>query len=161
MFLTDGATSQYPSFVVFPQCPATNKWVDDNVQSLVKGMINNLIATLNVDPDRIYIVGLSMGGYGTYATVAANPGLFSAAIAISGDGDQNKTNVMAKTNWRIFGGKKDQIVPSEKSEKMAKALKQSGAQVSLTIYPDADHVHSWTKAFAEPDFLSWLYSNKK
>ena len=161
LFQSDSISKQYPSFVVFAQCPSENKWFDLPIQDLLRGMINNLVGVNNIDQNRIYIVGLSMGAYGTYATVAANPGLFAAAVAISGDGDEKKSRDMAKTNWKIYAGKKDQIVPSEKSEKMAKALKESGASVSLTLYPNADHLQSWTNAFAEKDFCSWLYSNKK
>lgn len=161
LFQSDSISKQYPSFVVFPQCPLENKWFDLPIQDLLRRMINNLVAANNIDPNRIYIVGLSMGAYGTYTTVAANPGLFAAAVAISGHGDEKKSSAMAKTNWRIYAGKKDRIVPSEKSEKMAKALKESGASVSLTLYPNADHLHSWTNAFAEKDFCSWLFSNKK
>lgn len=99
-----------------------------------------------------------MGAYGTYAMTAQYPELFAAAIAISGDGDEHKTTLMARTKWRIFAGKKDNVVPSGKSEKMANALKKSGASVSITVYPHADHTASWVNAFAEPDFCSWLFS---
>jgi predicted peptidase len=161
LFQSDSASKGHPAFVVFPQCPQGNYWFDTVPSQTLKHLIDNMIAKYNVDRNRIYIVGISMGAYGTYAAVAANPGLFSAAIAISGDGDHSKAKEMAMTNWRIFAGKKDEIVPSEKSEKIAKALKDSGASVTLKVYPDADHVGSWVKAFAENDFLPWLFANQK
>jgi predicted peptidase len=161
LFKSDSASKEHPAFVVFPQCPTSNYWFDTVPSQTLRHLIDNVSSTYNVDKNRIYIVGISMGAYGTYAMVAANPGLFSAAIAISGDGDQSKARQMALTNWRIFAGKKDGIVSSEKSEQIAKALKDSGANVSIKVYPDANHVGSWIKAFAENDFLSWLFANHK
>jgi predicted peptidase len=160
LFRSDSASRDYPAFVVFPQCPASNYWFDTAPSQALKHLIDDMGQNFNVDRSRIYIVGISMGAYGTYSAVATNPGLFAAAIAISGDGDSSKAKAMALTNWRIYAGKKDEIVPSEKSEKIAKALKDSGALVSLKIYPEANHVGSWVKAFEESDFLSWLFSNK-
>ena len=65
---------------------------------------------------------------------------------------------MAQSKWRLFAGKKDDVVPSWETEKMAKALEQAGASVSFTLYPDADHGRTWVNAFSEPDFFHWLFS---
>jgi predicted peptidase len=102
-----------------------------------------------------------MGAYGTYAMVAEFPDLFAAAVAISGDGDARKASRMKKTKWRIFAGKRDEIVSFGKSEKMAKALEEAGASVYYTLYPNADHAGSWILAFEEPDFCSWIFSVRK
>lgn len=161
LFKSDSVRSNHPSFVIFPQCPPDFRWPDDVPMEMLKGLINDFVLKNNVDTKRIYIVGMSMGAYGTYEMVARNPNLFAAAIAISGDGDVNRIGNMAKAEWKIYAGKKDDIVTSDKSEKMAKALKGSGAKVLLKVYPDANHVGSWVKAFAEPDFCSWLYSVSK
>ena len=161
LFKSDSISRKYPSFVVFPQCPTTNRWRDDSILESLKGLIDHLVNTKSIDPKRIYIEGLSMGAYGVYAMVAKYPDIFAAAVAISGDGDETKANVMAKAAWKIYGGRKDTIVPATKSEKMAAALLGSGATVSVKIYPNADHVHSWINAFAEPDYCSWIYSRSK
>jgi predicted peptidase len=161
LFRSDSVRKSHPSFVIFPQCPSDYYWASDLPMQSLKALIDDFASKHNVDKDRIYIVGLSMGAYGTYEMVARNPGMFAAAIAISGDGDLNRSHNMAKTQWKIYAGKKDNIVPSDKSEKMAKGLQNSGAKVSLKIYPDANHVGSWVNAFAEPDFCSWLYSIRK
>jgi predicted peptidase len=158
LYQADSVREKYPAFVIFPQCPTTHKWLDNEMTETLKGMIDDVAEDYNVDNNRLYAGGLSMGAYGTYAMVAQYPGLFAAAVAISGDGDSSKADGMAKTRWRIFGGGKDKIVSSDLSEKMAAALKRSGASVSLTVYPEADHPGSWIKAFAEPDFCSWLFS---
>jgi predicted peptidase len=161
LFQSDSISTRYPSFVIFPQCPTSSYWADSNMMTNLKALIDNLVATKSIDRDRIYLEGLSMGAYGTYAMVANYPDLFAAAIAISGDGDKSKVHQMAKIDWKIYGGKKDTIVPGEKSEQMAEALRGSGANVSLKIYPNANHVSTWVNAFAEPDFCSWVFSKKK
>ncbi len=161
LFQSDNATHRFPSFVVFPQCPTDHYWFDQSPMENLRRIIQTLSGEYSIDKSRIYIVGLSMGAYGTYAMVADNPDLFAAAVAISGDGDARKAPSMTRPKWRIFGGDKDTIVSSEKSEKMAKALKDSGASVEIKIYPEANHLGSWTKAFEEPDFISWIYAQHK
>lgn len=158
LYQADSIREKYPAFVIFPQCPTTHKWVDNEMTETLKGLLDEVAEDYRIDNNRLYVGGLSMGAYGTYAMVAQYPGLFTAAVAISGDGDSNKASGMAKTRWRIFAGGKDHVVSSDLSEKMAAALKKSGASVSLTVYPGADHPGSWIKAFAEPDFCSWLFS---
>lgn len=161
LFKSDSVREDYPSFVIFPQCPSEYLWPQHVPMEMLRALIRDFASNNNVDQNKIYIVGMSMGAYGTYEMVARNQGLFAAAIAISGDGDHNRSRNMATTDWKIYAGKKDSVVPSEKSEKMAQVLKNSGATVSLKIYPDANHVGSWVKAFEEPDFCSWLYSVTK
>lgn len=161
LFGSDSVRTEHPSFVIFPQCPSNYYWANDNPMQALKSLIDDFASKNNVDKNRIYIVGISMGAYGTYEMVARNPGMFAAAIAISGDGDLNRSKNMAKTEWQIYAGKKDNIVTFDKSEKMAKGLQDSGAKVSLTVYPNANHMGSWVNAFAEPDFCSWLYSVSK
>jgi predicted peptidase len=157
LFRSDSIRTKYEAIVIFPQCPVTNYWFDKSIIETLKGLIDFSIEKYGADTRKIYIGGLSMGGYGTYAMVAQYPDLFAAAIVISGDGDATKAVQMSKTRWRIFAGGKDTVVPSDKSEKMAKALKNSGASVSFTLYPQADHLESWLQAFAEPDFCSWMW----
>jgi predicted peptidase len=161
LFQSDSVRERHRAFVIFPQCAADHLWPDATPMQKLKGLIDNFVSHNNIDQDRIYIVGLSMGAFGTYEMVARNPTLFAAAIAISGDGDLNRIGNMTKAEWKIYAGKRDNIVTSNRSERMAKALKDHGAKVSLKVYPNANHVDSWVKAFAEPDFCSWLFSVKK
>ena len=160
-FQVDSIRNKYPSFIIFPQCPATYYWFDDPVTQDLTGLIDSLVTNLNIDEKKISIGGYSMGAYGTFAMVAQNSGLFKTAVAISGDGDEDKASLMAKTSWQIFAGKKDHVVSSSKSENMAKALKKAGATVSFILYPEADHNRTWLKAFSEPDFFSLLFSKNK
>jgi predicted peptidase len=158
LFQVDSIREKYPAFIIFPQCPETSYWFDKDVTKKLRGLIDTSVAMYPIDKDKISIGGFSMGAYGTFALVSQNPGLFAAAVAISGDGDVNEASRMAKTKWRIFAGKKDAVVPSSKTEKMAKALQVAGATVSFTLYPEADHGRSRANAFSEKDFCSWLFS---
>jgi predicted peptidase len=158
LFKQDSIREKYQAFIVLPQCPTTYYWFDKQITENLKGLVGAIAEEYTIDSDRIYITGFSMGAYGTFAMVSQNPDMFAAAIAISGDGDAHRASVMAKTKWRIFAGKKDEVVPSDKSEKMAAALKKSGASVSFTLYPNANHSATWTNAFSEPDFCSWIFS---
>lgn len=161
-FLQDSIREKYPAIVVFPQCATDHFWFDRWGLHQLSGLVDTLRATLPLDETRLYIGGLSMGAYGTYALTAYRPGVFAAAIAISGDGDEKEKGKMARTkNWWIFAGKKDAIVRASKSEKMAKALKSANAKVKFTLYDNADHDDSWIFAFEEPDFCSWLFAQRK
>jgi len=159
-FLTDSIRDRYPSFVVFPQCPSSDYWFDDEIMVQLKELVDTLTEKYPITKEQISLGGFSMGGYGTFSMVARYPGLFVAAIAISGDGDERKASSMAKPKWRIFAGGRDDIVPSSKSEKMARALANAGATVSFKLYPDTDHGGTWVHAFSEPDYFHWLYSQK-
>jgi predicted peptidase len=124
-------------------------------------LIDTTIGSYLIDKEKIYIGGFSMGAYGTFALVAQNPELFAAAVAISGDGNTRQAPVMAETKWRIFAGKKDEVVPSSKTENMAAALNDAGASVSFTLYPDTNHEGTWMRAFSESDFCYWLFSKER
>ena len=161
LFQEDSIRQRYQAIIVFPQCPTDHYWDDDFEQQELNALLKSLLTTYKIDNKRVYVGGLSMGAYGTYALVAKDPDFFAAAIAISGDGDADYAPRMKKTKWRIFAGKKDETVPYTDSEKMAKALERAGASVRYTLYQDADHAQSWIKAFAEPDFCAWLFSQVK
>ena len=108
----------------------------------------------------MYIGGLSMGGMGTYEFVRRNRGVFAAAFAICGGARPETAKEMKEVSWWLFHGAKDNVVPPEFTEQMAKALKSAGAKVKYTVYPDAGH-NSWDAAFAEPEFLPWLFAHNK
>jgi predicted peptidase len=160
-FQADSIREKYPAFVVFPQCPITSYWFSNNVIKTLRGLIDNLVADYFIDEEQISIGGYSMGAYGTFEMVARHPRLFKAALAISGDGDEERARAMAKPTWQIFAGMKDQVVPSSRTEKMANALVRAGASVSFKLYPHADHRGAWESAFSEPDLFSKLFETKK
>lgn len=101
-----------------------------------------------------------MGGMGTFEIVRRNPKLFAAAIAICGGADPVTAPKLKAVPWWIFHGGKDNVVPIRHSKAMVEALKKENASVKFTVYPVAGH-NSWDSAFAEPELLSWLFSQKK
>ena len=179
--LFSDSISKYPALVIFPQCNQDSYWPNvtiTNTQTgrdfqfepdvlpnsplyLVDLMIDSLIQTGSVDPNRIYVGGLSMGGMGTYSIVAANPDLFAAAFAICGGGNTEIASRYAQnTPFWIFHGALDDVVPVQYANEMNTALTDAGGKPILTIYPKANH-NSWDSAFAETDLLKWLFAHKK
>ena len=180
LFLKDSIRKDFPAIVVFPQCPATSYWSNVKFENkdgkrtfvfeekgtptialqMVMNLIDKLETAYKLDKERYYVGGLSMGGMGTFELVKRKPKMFAAAFPICGGGNTNTAKKLRRTDWWIFHGLKDDVVPPELSQAMAAALKKRGADVQLTLYPDANH-NSWDAAFAEKNLLPWLFSNHK
>ncbi|MBN2334732.1 prolyl oligopeptidase family serine peptidase [Candidatus Bathyarchaeota archaeon] len=144
-----------PFIVVSPQLPAGEWWSPDMVAWLAKDAID----THMVDRDRVYLTGLSMGGYGTWATSIKYPDLFAAIAPICGGGDPTKASEIKRIPTWIFHGAKDPIVPVGRSEEMYEALKPYG-NARLTVYSDAEH-DSWTEAYGSEELYTWLLSHRR
>ena len=128
---------------------------------MVVALVQSLISAGSADPDRVYVMGLSMGGVGTFEAVARYPNLFAAAVPICGGGDvRGFSSNMRQTPMRIFHGSADSVVDVKYSWEMYDLLKHLGWPVEYVEYPMVDH-NSWDSAFAEPDFLAWMFSKKK
>lgn len=172
---------EHPAIVIFPQCPKEDYW--SSIKSRYNGgvrefyfeedseptdALKNVSALLDamlsesfLNENRVYIGGLSMGGMGTYELVGLRPDTFAAAFAICGAGNPKTAEKYAKkVPFWVFHGAKDDVVPPQGSEVMVEALKKEGGDVKFTLYPNANH-NSWDSAFAEPELLPWLFSNKK
>lgn len=179
LFLNDENREKYPAIVVFPQCPKDDYWAKADVDRSESGnvftfhysdepnpalkkvisLLDSLKSHKNVNTDKIYLGGLSMGGMGTFELLHRKPETFAAAMAICGAGDPSSVkNYAQKVDLWIFHGAKDNVVLPQYSEDMVEALEKEKANVKFTIYPDANH-NSWDPAFAESEFLSWLFSN--
>ena len=114
-----------------------------------------------VDTNRVYIMGLSMGGIGVYEAVYRFPWLFAGAVAVCGAGDSGVyTGAMAKVPFLLFHGEDDPVVGVGESRGMCKRLKELGGDVELTVYPGVGHA-SWRNAFASPDLLEKLFSKTR
>jgi predicted peptidase len=179
-FLRDSIRKNYPAIVVFPQCAEEDFWVTitEKNDSLGKGLfyfenskvttslrlvqllIKNIIKKKFVDPQKIYVGGLSMGGMGTFEIVRRSPELFAAAFVICGGADVTIAHQLKKVNWWIFHGAKDESVNPHYAVTMVQALQKINTIVKFTLYPDAGH-NSWDNVFTEPEFIPWLFSNKK
>ena len=183
-FLRDENRQNFPSLVIFPQCPENDSWAyfDTRIDSatglakewdfpfpkkattptaLLKKLLDSLSALHFIDHKRIYIGGLSQGGMGVFDIVARYPEMFAAAFPICGAGKASTAkNFAGKTSLWIFHGDKDNVVPVDFSRSYYTRLKKLGADVKYTEYPGVFH-NSWVNAFAERDLLSWLFSKAK
>ncbi len=146
---------EFPFILVSPQC-STRGWNPDTLNAL----LDDLIRTYRVDPDRVYVTGLSMGGYGTWALAAAHPEKFAAIAPICGGGNPRDAGKIAKLPIWVFHGAKDPTVPLQRSEVMVQAVKAAGGNVKFTIYPEAGH-DSWTESYNNPEFYTWLLAQKR
>ncbi|HZL89739.1 MAG TPA: prolyl oligopeptidase family serine peptidase [Pirellulaceae bacterium] len=145
----------FPFVTVSPQCPAEKQWNADELAKLVEHVAN----TYQVDPKRMYVTGLALGGTGTWDMLAKHPGKFAAAVPICGPGDPAAAEKMKGTPIWVFHGAKDQSVPIAKSEEMVEAIKKAGGNVKFTVYPEATH-DSWTETYNNDEVYKWLLEQK-
>jgi len=145
----------FPFIVVSPQAPQP-RWRPAEVIALIDGVCDKY----KVDKDRIYLTGLSMGGFGTWATAAVYPDRFAAIAPICGGGDPRTAEKLKGLPIWVFHGAKDSAVPPARSEAMVKALKEAGHEVKYTLYPDAGH-DSWTVTYDNPELYKWFLEHKR
>lgn len=151
------AGKELPFIVVSPQCPSRGRgWQPHELSAL----LDEIIEKYKVDQDRIYVTGLSMGGFGTWSLAAFSPDRFAALVPICGGGDPNTARRFSHVATWVFHGAKDPAVPLAASEKMVEALKKAGGNVKFTIYPEAGH-DSWTEAYNTPELYKWLLEQKR
>lgn len=143
--------------VVSPQCPK-DEWWPDKVETLTH-LLDDIIAKYDVDESRVYLTGLSMGGYGTWSLGCAHPERFAAIVPICGGGRRFFAPRLKNTPVWAFHGAKDRVVPPSESEQMVKAVNGSGGSAKLTVYPDAYH-DSWTKTYDNPELYEWLLKHR-
>lgn len=162
--------------IVAPQCASKKQWVDTSwsvtpdpsysteevpmsqYMTAVVELIARIRADYNINSDRMYAAGLSMGGFGVWDLLCRYPDLFAAAIPMGGAGDVGNAHIIAKTPVWTFHQMQDPTVSSEGTVAMVKKLIGLGAEVKFTQYFDGIH-NAWTKGFAEPELLQWLYSH--
>ena len=144
--------------VVSPQC-ASRSWWPKEVEML-KSLVDDIAAKYNVDEERIYLTGLSMGGYGTWSLACEYPERFAAIAPICGGGEPFLGSKLRNVPVWAFHGAKDNLVPLEKSEQMVEAIKKAGGQAKLTVYPDAGH-DSWTETYENEELYKWFLKHKR
>lgn len=152
----------FPFILISPQCPKGDRWSSPNQLDLLTALLGEIVSTYRVDTDRIYLTGLSMGGYGTWSLALKHPNKFAAIVPICGGGDPNKVCEIKHVPTWVFHGAKDKTVPIERSEEMVDALNACNGNVKFTVYPEAEH-DSWTETYHNPELYTWLlkYSLKK
>lgn len=156
---------EFPFVLIAPQCPEGELWQND---ALLK-LLDHVVRDYAVDTNRVYLTGLSMGGYGTWKLAVAHPEKFAAIVPICGGGETIDVLLAARERaaalkslpaW-AFHGAKDPVVSLEESERMINALKKLGSQqVKLTVYPEAQH-DSWTETYNNPQLYEWLLQHER
>lgn len=146
----------FPFIVVSPQSPRRGGWNRD----ALKALLDEVLANYHVDRDRVYLTGLSMGGYGTWLLAATYPHYFAAIAPICGGGDPDDASKIKDLPIWVFHGAKDEAVPLRRSEEMVAAVKKLGADVKFTVYPEAGH-DSWTETYDNPELYRWFLSHKR
>ncbi len=149
-----------PFIIVSPQCPADDSWNSDTQQQRLELLLKHVIEKHNVDPSRIYLTGLSMGGYGSWSLAARLPDRFAAVVPICGGGRTSDADKLISTPIWAFHGDGDSVVPITNSVQMVRAIKTAGGRkVRLTILEHYGH-NSWSPAYASPDLYQWLLSHQ-
>lgn len=150
------AGKQFPFIVVSPQAPRAGGW--DNLALLT--LLDEIGEKYRVDPDRVYLTGLSMGGFGTWSLASEFPERFAAIAPICGGGNPRSARRLRNMPTWVFHGAKDPTVPLSQSQMMVDALKALGSDVKFTVYPEAGH-DSWTETYNNPELYEWFLSQKR
>jgi len=183
LFLQGNVRRRYPAIVIFPQCSENGYW--SNVKrtpgkngndvfeyrpdgeptrdmDMLMGLYKNVVGSYAIDSSRQYVMGLSMGGMGTFEIVRRMPTTFAAAVPIAGGADTATAKIIKNTAFWIFHGANDDVVPTHFSEDMVKALQgfYSTADMQYTVYSGTGH-NSWEKTFAEPELMPWMFSHRR
>ena len=153
------------AIIVSPQCGKDQWWPSDTMLAALDQMFDDLLAAHAVDPTRVYLTGVSMGGYGTWAWAGKHPKRFAAIAPICGGGSffNARTIANAKLPVWCFHGDQDNIVPLSESLAMMQTLYQighKGNHARLTVFPNTTH-NSWTPAYATEELWSWMFSHQR
>lgn len=148
----------FPFIVVSPQCPEDDWWTTKT--EVLINLLDDIVARYDVDTERIYLTGLSMGGYGSWALASEYPDRFAAVAPICGGGNRIMSIVLKDMPIWAFHGAKDSVVPVEESKDIVEAIKARGGNAKLTIYPDANH-DSWTETYNNQKLYDWLLDHRR
>lgn len=148
--------ADHDCIVIMPQCPLESFWAA-HVESIIR-FVEQLIEAYGADRDRVYLTGLSMGGYGTWFTSMARPDLFAAIAPVCGGGMAWNAEVLKMPIW-AFHGAEDDIVSPVQSDEMVAALKKAGADVTYTRIDGVGH-NVWENAYNQ-ELMNWLLSKKR
>ena len=159
LFVTPARLAANPAYILVPQCPGESYWGGPTLDRVIR-LVRHLVDTRPIDPNRVYITGISMGGYGTWEALARYPGLWAAAVPVCGGGNPLSTIEMGKVPVWAFHGEADSVVPVTATRAMVARLKKAGGDVRYTEYPGVDH-DSWTQTYANPEVLDWIFAQRR
>ena len=169
-----------PFVAVFPQAPADKQWLGEVADAAIRAL-DRTVDEYRGDPKRVYLTGLSLGGYGTWHLAIANPGRFAAIVPICGGIVAQETaqsvrqspltkrasdpyrfvaRALRDTPVWIFHGSADQVIPASESRLMEAALKEEGGNVRYTEYKGVGH-NSWDRAYTDPELWTWLMAQQR
>lgn len=158
--------NRFPALVVFPQASHGYGWRGFNMAAAVAAL-ERTMREHDVDVDRVYVTGISMGGYGAWAATLAQPERFAAVVPICGGLDPSAGFTLLEAARRlaplphwVFHGDADNIIPVMESRVMVEALRLAGCDLRYTEYPGVKH-NSWDPAYAEPELMPWLLAQRR
>ena len=168
---------KFPATIIAPQCPKDMRWSNllpegaeegklspqpTEPMRLILELINELQITDNIDNDRVYVTGLSMGGFGTFDIIARHPAVFAAAVPLcgAGDTDPNVINRIKKTPMWIIHGQEDTAVEVRHSRSMAKALREAGGSPRYSELAGFGH-NIWDAAYSDKELYKWLFNQSR
>lgn len=175
LYLQSDNRESFPCFVIAPQCPNNQQWVDmpwgadsgtqpkepSAAMALALGIIDALPKEFSIDADRLYVTGLSMGGYATWDCLTRFPDKFAAAAPVCGGGDEKAvTPTAAKVPVWAFHSEDDPVVKVKRTRNMIAALRAAGGNPHYFEYFGLGH-GSWNKAYAEKEFLPWMFAQHR
>ena len=150
----------FPFVIVSPQCPENDWWNSESQIDVLNALLDDIVSQYQIDKDRIYITGLSMGGYGTWQLALDYPNRFAAIAPICGKGTPEDAGKIKHLPVWVFHGAKDDVVPLKHSEEMVDALKKIGENVKFTVYPDTGH-DSWTETYNNSELFDWFLKHRR
>jgi predicted peptidase len=148
--------SDFPFIVVAPQVDTTLIWSTARLDAL----LDDVQEKYRVDPDRIYVTGLSMGGYGAWHLAMVFPHRFAALVPISGGATPSGMCALRHLPIWVFHGARDDVIKLDRSEELVERLKRCNGNVRFTVYPDAGH-DAWTRTYDNPELYDWLLQQRR
>jgi len=160
VFASETNQLAHPSFMLAPQCPLDASWTDLVIRVRVLEMISALGSEFSLDTNRLYVTGLSMGGYGTWDYIGRYPGMYAAAVPMSGGGTAALAAKMAPTAIWNFHAANDTVVNVTDSRITVYQVRRAGGNPIYTEYASGGHA-IWTPAYQTPALMDWLYAQRR
>lgn len=175
LMATPEMRKKYPCFVIAPQCRKGKKWwevpwgerksrpADEEPSDMMKtaiGILQHVLKEYPTDRRRVYLTGLSMGGYGSWDLAARHPDWFAAVVPICGGGDERQAEKLKEVPIWAFHGSADKAVPTVRSQQMIEAIKEAGGSPKYTEFEGVGH-NSWTPAYRKTECIPWMFQQAK
>jgi len=158
--------AKYPAFILAPQCPHNDSWSHSGSAQPSQPMRLSLAAVaalekeFSIDGDRLYVIGLSMGGHGVWDLISRKPAMFAAAVPICSAGNPASAKLLVNLPIWCFHGDADPLVSVKYAREMMAALQKAGGHPKYSEYPGVGH-NSYVNAFKEPELLPWLFGQRR